>query len=59
MGGCLGNEFQGALSFPALSHAALQWPGRTELSGLRNQQVSEEPIDENSGILVPRSAAKV
>lgn len=58
-GGCLSSEFPGTLSFPVHSHTAWPWPGRTELWGPRNQHVSEEPIDENSGILVPRSAAKV
>ena len=57
MGGCLSSEFPGALSFLVLSHAALQWLGIAEHLGLRNKQVFEKPIDENSGMLVRRSAA--
>lgn len=60
---CLGSladsEFPGTLGFTVLSDTALQWPGRTKLLRLRKQQVSEKPVDKNSGILVPRSDAKV
>lgn len=42
-----------------LSHAEIHYPGRMELLLVRKQQVSEGPVDENSGILMSRSAAKI
>lgn len=55
-GGYLGSELPGTLSF---HNAELHCPGRIEFLVVRKQQVSEGPVDENSGILMSRSAAKV